>query len=124
MHELAITKEMIKTVGQSAQEAGASRVTSIHLVIGASYGVVEDLLVKAFHYFSKDTICEDAALNIVFRPMAFICKDCHEVTYLDTAAMMPDHMICSNCNGSNLSLLSGNEFYIDKIEIEESSSAT
>ena len=115
MHELAITKELIRSVLQFAEEARAQKVVAVHLSIGETYGVVEDLIAKAFHHFSRNTICEDARLDILFKPICVRCNDCGEVYYLKAANL--SGMTCPQCGCSNSQILSGDEFCIDNLEI-------
>jgi len=115
MHELAITKELIKSVLQFAEEARAQKVVAVHLSIGETYGVVEDLLTKAFHHFSRDTICADARLDILFKPICVKCTGCDSVYYLKTSAL--SDMTCPQCGCHNSQILSGDEFCIDNLEI-------
>ena len=48
MHEVAAMRGMVRTVLECMQQAGASRVTNVQLVLGASGHFTADVCISAF----------------------------------------------------------------------------
>jgi hydrogenase nickel incorporation protein HypA/HybF len=115
MHELSVTDSILKIVLKHAQTNGAEKVLSINLKIGELSELVGECIQQYFDYMSKGTIAEGAKIDVEKSPIIFECKDCRttfEVSLKDTK-----DFTCTNCKGSNVSLLSGREFYIKDITI-------
>ncbi len=113
MHELAITQSMFNLVLDEANKAKAKKVKKVNLVIGEMSGVVDDCVQFYFELFSKDTIAEKAELSFKKVPIQAQCKDCGEVFVLKEF-----DWACPRCHNSNIEIKTGNELYIDSIEVE------
>ncbi len=64
MHEVAAMRGMVRTVLECMQQAGASRVTNVQLVLGASGHFTADAAYQHFEALTKGTPIEDASLTI------------------------------------------------------------
>ncbi len=112
MHELAVTESLLEIVLESARENHARRVTDITLTIGALSSIVDDSVQFYWDHISKDTIAEKAVLHFNRLPATLKCLNC------DTKFMLTDELTpCPNCHSINLTILSGEEFQVDHIEI-------
>ena len=96
MHEVAIMTEAVRMATESAQTAGAKRVTALRLRIGVLSGVVPDALQFAWDVVRGDTMLAEARLDIdsiaavcwcAKCQVEFECKDlisecpqCHELS--------------------------------------------
>ena len=115
MHELSVTESILNIVLKHAQTNGAEKIIAISLKIGELSELVGDCIQHYFDYMSKGTIAEGAKIDVERSPIIFQCRDCQrtfEVSLRDTK-----DFACTNCGRSNVSLLSGREFYIKDITI-------
>jgi hydrogenase nickel incorporation protein HypA/HybF len=115
MHELSVTESILNIVLKHAQTNGAEKVLVINLKIGELSELVGECIQQYFDYMSKGTIAEGAKIDVEKSPIIFECRDCQktfEVSLRDTK-----DFTCANCGGSNVSLISGREFYIKDITI-------
>ena len=76
MHEVAVMRGMVRTVLESMQQAGASRVTNVQLVLGASGHLTADAAYQHFEALVKGTPIEDASLTIQWLPAQYQCFFC------------------------------------------------
>lgn len=114
MHELSVTESILKIALNHAEKAQAARVTGINLVIGALSSVVDDSVQFYWDFISEDTICSGATLQFDRRPAVLKCRSCE--TEFQIAGSLE---VCPNCQGENVLVISGEEFYLDSIEIEK-----
>ena len=113
MHELSIMESALTVVLNRAQEAGASRVHSIRLRIGALSGVVPEALGFAFDALTPGTLAEGAQLIIDPVPARFWCGDCQK-------EFQSDDMFgeCPECRRPSGELRAGREMEIASMEID------
>lgn len=112
MHELSVTENILSIALSHAEQNGADQVTAINLVIGDFSNLLPDCIQYYWEIIAEGTICKKAELHFDRRPAVFRCDDCrHE--YIINGEMTG----CPNCQSSNVALISGNEFWVDSIEI-------
>ena len=98
---------------EQARQAGASRVYSIRLRVGAVSGVVPEALQFAFEALADGTPAQGAQLIIEHVPARFWCSTCnHEFELAEVRACCPD------CGGFNGELRGGRELELTSLEIE------
>ena len=68
MHEYSITESLLSLALEKANEAKASKITRINLVLGELSGVVDECLQFYFDSLSKDTIAAGAGLSLERTP--------------------------------------------------------
>ena len=113
MHELAVTENLLEISIRHAQEAGATRITGIYIVIGQIASTVDDSVQFYWEIISRDTIAAGSKLHFERIPTEFICQDCQTLfSPTDT------NFECVNCHSTNVKVHKGREFYLDSIEIE------
>src|ERR1035438_8100682 len=76
VHELSIMQSALNMALDQAQQAGAVRVHTIRLRIGALSGVVPDALEFAFEVLTPGTLAEGSKLAIERVPARFWCRTC------------------------------------------------
>ena len=114
MHELAVTKSILKLALENAAQNGAKEVLGIYLLIGEMRNLEEDWLQRYFGYISKGTPAEHASIHVKKSPVIFLCKDCKQQF---TANVRDDkRILCSQCGGFEYDLVSGRELVIEKLE--------
>jgi len=113
MHELSIMQSALSMALDQAQQAGAARVHSIRLRIGALSGVVPDALEFAFEALTQGTMAEGAVLAVDRVPARFWCATC-------TREFQSDDMFaeCPDCHSLSGELRAGREMELASLEID------
>ncbi len=114
MHELSVTESILNLATEYGQRSEATRVTDIHLVIGRLSSVVDDSVQFYWDFVAENSICQGAVLHFTRIPAKLECQDCN-LTYEITEKLTP----CPQCGGYNTRIVSGEEFYLESIEIEK-----
>jgi hydrogenase nickel incorporation protein HypA/HybF len=115
MHELSVTESILNIVVKHATANQAEKVLSISLKIGELTDLAGECIQHYFDYLSKNTIAEGAMLNIARSPVVFQCNDCQ--TTFQVSLKDSGKLVCSQCGGAKVVLVSGREFYIQHIEV-------
>jgi hydrogenase nickel incorporation protein HypA/HybF len=113
MHELSIMQSALSMALEQARLAGATRVHTIRLRIGALSGVVPDALEFAFEVLTPGTAAEHAKLAIDQVPARFWCAAC-------TREFQADDMFaeCPECHSLSGELRAGREMEVASLEID------
>jgi hydrogenase nickel incorporation protein HypA/HybF len=114
MHEMAVTQSVLDIAAKHARRAGASRITQINLVIGELSGVVDDSVQFYFDFLSRDTIAEGAKLVFERRPAVYRCRECETDFHPEGFDWN-----CPACGEMAFEVVSGREFRIESIEVED-----
>ncbi|NLD48775.1 MAG: hydrogenase maturation nickel metallochaperone HypA [Clostridiaceae bacterium] len=116
MHELAVTKYILKLALDHTEKYGGREVLSIHLLIGEMRNLEEDWIQRYFNYISVGTAAEHAVINVRKVPIAFLCKICGKQF---TGDLREDKkLLCTHCNSFEYDLISGRELIVEKLEIK------
>ena len=113
MHELSVTESLLKIAVQHAEKANAQRVTDLHIVIGDLASMVDDSIQFYWEIIAKGTIAEQATLHFRRVPAELQCNTCSE-KYHPT----DQELICPNCHGVGARIISGEEFFLESIDVE------
>ncbi len=114
MHELPVTESILEISLRHATAAGAQRITDVYLVIGQLASIVDDSVQFYWDIVSQNTPAEGARLHFRRIPTKLLCLDCN----LDYIPASMD-MSCPTCDGVNIKVITGEEFYLESIEIED-----
>lgn len=114
MHELAVTESILDIALKNAQQAGASRVTDIYIVIGRLSSIVDDSVQFYWDILSENTLCAGSRLHFQRKPAEILCLDCQKPYQVD-GELCP----CPECGSAQVKVISGDQFYLDSIEIEK-----
>ncbi|KAA3663730.1 MAG: hydrogenase maturation nickel metallochaperone HypA [Chloroflexi bacterium] len=112
MHELSVTANILEIASRHGEDANATKITDLYLVIGALSSIVDDSVQFYWDTISSGTLCEGSTLHFDRIPAQLLCLDCNE-SYKLTGELAT----CPNCDSSRVKVQSGNEFYLDRIEI-------
>lgn len=115
MHELAVTENILEIATRHATQAQAKRVTDIYLVIGSLSSIIDDSVQFYWDIISKNTICYGAQLHFHRIPAQMTCQECGHLFSLENNLLTP----CPQCSSANIRVISGEQFYLDSIEIEK-----
>ena len=113
MHELPITQSMLEIISNKCKEVQASKVTQISLVVGELSGAVPDCIEFYFDSLSKETVAEDAVLDIKSTTAQLRCRTCST-----TFSPQNSQWACPKCQSLSIEIVGGRELYIESIEVE------
>jgi hydrogenase nickel incorporation protein HypA/HybF len=113
MHELSVTQSILDLAVNYAQKSGATRVTDLNLVIGRLSSIVDDSVQFYWDIVAKGTLCEGSTLHFERIQAEIECLDCSKHYILDEE-LVP----CPNCGSNKVKFLTGKEFRLDSIEVE------
>jgi len=117
MHELSITQSILEIARRHAEEAKATRVKKLQLVLGEFSSFVDDSVQFYWDLIAKGTVCEGAALEFRRVPARLLCLDCRR-EYTLSGELAP----CPECGSSKVRVTGGDEFRLESIDIETSES--
>jgi len=112
MHEYGITESLLHIVEEKAKEAGATRVATIRVVVGALTGFVPDCIQFYYETMSKGTVAEGAALEFEELPVTLRCRKCAEVFVPESRVW-----VCPKCDSTEVDIEGGRELYIKEMEV-------
>jgi hydrogenase nickel incorporation protein HypA/HybF len=113
MHEVSIMTEAVRMAVESAQAAGARRITGLRLRVGALSGAVPEALQFAWEVVSEGTMAAGARLEIETVPATAWCARCAvEFTPRKTITE------CPQCHEISRELRRGRELEFASVEIE------
>lgn len=112
MHELSIAKSLVDIACRHAREQGASRVTRLHVRLGAT-----SVVLRSFHMCfgpaTRGTICEGAVLDIEEVPLSVHCPHCVATKY--PAGRFSFR--CPDCGTPTNRVLTGREMQLIGIDL-------
>ncbi len=113
MHEVSIMAEAVRLAVESAQAAGAPRVTGLRLRVGSLSGAVPEALRFAWDVVRRDTPAAEAWLEIESVPAACWCAKCRAEFACENGLSE-----CPRCHEFSGDLRRGRELEIASVEVE------
>lgn len=113
MHELSVTEGILRIVEAEAKKNNVSKVLSIKLKVGQFSGIMPQLIQDYFDILTNNTVVEGAKLIIDKVPGTLKCLQCGEVSPMERMRLR-----CPKCEGIEVKIVTGKEFYIDSMEVE------
>jgi hydrogenase nickel incorporation protein HypA/HybF len=113
MHEASIAQNLLEIALDKARDHKAKKITVIRVKVGEFTGVNQSALEFAFDNFSQGTIAEKASLKIISSPLLGKCRKCNQVFEIKK-----DRFKCAKCDSSEIDIISGQDLYIQDIDIE------
>lgn len=111
MHELMVTESLLEIALRHAREADAGRITDLYLVVGELSSIIDDSVQFYWDFVSEGTPAEGATLHFRRIPAEMVCQECAE------AYDPRDNLTCPACGSANVRIVSGQEFYLEAIEV-------
>ncbi len=114
MHEMSIALSIVEAVEAKAREEGAGRISGVDLLIGKLAGIEPESLKFCFSAAAKGTQAEGAVLAVDEPEGIGECGECgmrFSVTFY--------YAECPECRSLRIKIVSGEEFLIQSITIEE-----
>jgi len=113
MHELTVVSNIFKIVLETAEKNNLIKISTISLKVGRQRHLAPDLMKFAFDSISKNTIAEQAVLNIDRVDIKMRCRSCNaEFIVKDNT------YLCISCGSPGLETISGKDLLIESIEGE------
>ncbi len=113
MHELSVTESILEIALRHANQANARHITNLYLVIGQLASIVDDSVQFYWDIISKDTIADGAILHFRRLPAKLACLDCdHQYS------LAGDGFTCPECHSDHVKVISGEEFFMEAIDVE------
>lgn len=114
MHEVAAMQSVVRSMLDTLRAARAARVTSAHLVLGASGHFTEDAARQHFAVLAEGTPAAGASLTIDWLPATYQCFTCLRRF---TSRLAPAEVRCPDCQSVALEIAHRDVCYIDEIEV-------
>ena len=113
MHELFATQAILDKALQKAGEQDAKRITDVYLVVGEISTYSDDSVQFYWDELRKGTIADQAQLHFRHVDAELQCMTC-------SAKYRPieGEIVCPNCGGSGARIWSGEEFYMEALDVE------
>ncbi|MBD3243112.1 MAG: hypothetical protein GF331_21150 [Chitinivibrionales bacterium] len=112
MHELSLAAEIIDLIAPKVPRR--EKLTRVYVTVGPLSGVWPDALQLGFDEIARQNGFVNARM-VIERPEArFKCTDCGEQYSSDSA-----ESVCPHCGSPERSVLAGEQFTVDSIEVEE-----
>ena len=119
MHELSFAESTLELALRHAREAGAQRVVGLHLVLGEFTALEPASLDFYWERITQGTPADGSHVQVRRIPAQLICSDCgaasdpHDETWM-----------CRTCGSPRLRLASGDECYLEAIDVEGTRAST
>jgi hydrogenase nickel incorporation protein HypA/HybF len=112
MHEYSIVQALLESCEREARKAGAEKVTAIRVKVGRLSNIEPALLSSAFEFFSEDSFCNGARLEIIKQNVVIECAECGAKTELSEL-----NFCCPNCKSEDIKLIDGEDIILMSLEI-------
>ena len=113
MRELHATRAILNRAILKAREDDAAHITRLHLVIGEIAEFDQNAIQRHWSALSKDTLAEGAQLHFRVVTAEVQCMSCFRKYHPENGKIL-----CSNCGSMGAKILSGEEFYLESIELD------
>jgi len=113
MRELDATKAILNKAILKARDDDAAHITKLHLAIGEIAEFDQNAIERHWNNLSKGTPAEGAQLHFHIIAAEVQCMSCFRKYHPENGKIL-----CSNCGSMGAKILSGEEFYLESIELE------
>ena len=113
MHEMSIAESVLQIVEDTARSGGYTRVKAVWLEIGQLANVEKESLRFCFDAVTRDSIAQDARLEIIETAGQGWCMQC--ACNVPITAL---HEPCPTCGSYQIQVTSGEEMRVKELEIE------
>jgi hydrogenase nickel incorporation protein HypA/HybF len=113
MHELSLALEVISIAGIEADKIMAKSIQEIDIEVGDLSGVQADSFKSALEFLSKDSVLEEARINIIRSAGKGRCNSCDYEFEMNNL-----NATCPKCNSFPSEINGGREFRVLSLTIE------
>ncbi|MFP5356187.1 MAG: hydrogenase maturation nickel metallochaperone HypA [Gemmatimonadota bacterium] len=114
MHELSLAHGIVEQSAEAARNAGAAKVLSVRIKVGALAGVEPGALLFCYEVASKETLLEGSRLEILYVPLVVWCAHCLKEVELEGVQSLR----CPSCGTPCGEIRRGRELQVESVEIE------
>jgi hydrogenase nickel incorporation protein HypA/HybF len=114
MRELEATKFILDKVLLKARQSNAKHITHLHLLLGEISELNRHLIQKNWDVLSRGTPAESAQLHFRGIPAEAQCMSCFQKYHPENGKIL-----CPYCGSMGAKILSGEEFSIESIEMDD-----
>ncbi|WP_316862220.1 hydrogenase maturation nickel metallochaperone HypA [uncultured Cohaesibacter sp.] len=116
MHELSLCQSLIQLTERIANSCQATKVIGVTVEMGTAVAIEEETFRFCFDAVANDTIADGSKLTIEWIRLKLQCQLCGN-RYYPTSSVIPEP--CPQCGSFDTKCLSGREFTVKHIEVEE-----
>ncbi len=113
MHEMSLAEGVLQIIEDAAEEQSFRRVKTVWLEIGRLAGVEVEAMRFCFEAVTRDSVAQDAELQIIETPGRAWCMQC-----ADTVEVQALYDACPRCGGYQLQVTGGNEMRVKELDVE------
>ena len=113
MHEMSLAEGVLQLIEDSAKTENFSRVKTVWLEIGQLAGVDAEAMKFCFEAVVRDSIAQDARLEIIETPGQAWCLQCAE-----TVQVQALYDACPKCGSHQVQVTGGNEMRVKELDVE------
>jgi len=113
VHEMSIAESVLQIIEDSARTEGYTKVNAIWLEIGQLAGVEMESLRFCFDAVSRDSVAENARLEIIETAGQGWCLECAR-----NVAVAARYEPCPNCGSLQIEVTGGEEMRVKELEVE------
>ena len=113
MHELSIAMSIVELAQEESKRAGAERVETVYLRLGALAGIVKEALLFSYEMAAQDTELAGSRLVIEDVPGIVHCPHCKAERPIESA----QSFCCAECGTPALDVISGRELQVTALEV-------
>ena len=113
MHEMALAEGVLQIIEDSARTQNFRRVRTVWLEIGQLAGVEVEAMRFCFEAVVRDSMAQDARLEIIETPGQAWCMQCSDTVFVQAL-----YDVCPKCGGHQLQVTGGNEMRVKELDVE------
>ena len=113
VRELHAIRAILNKAILKAGEDDAEQITRLHLAIGEIAEFDQNAIQRQWRDLSKGTLAEGAQLHFRVIPAEVQCMSCFQKYHPQNG-----RIFCFTCGSMGAKILSGEEFYLESIELE------
>jgi len=113
MHEMSIAESVLQIIEDKARADGYARVRTVWLEIGQLAAVEKESLRFCFDVVTRDSVAQDARLEIIETAGQGWCMEC-----ACSVALPALYEPCPNCGSFQIEVTSGEEMRVKELEVE------
>ncbi len=113
MHELYATQAILDRALGTAEAQHAARIAGVHLVVGEISTYSDDSIQFYWDEITRGTIAEHAQLHFRHVEAEVQCMACFTKYHPSDG-----EILCPSCGSSGAKILTGEEFYLEALDVE------
>lgn len=110
MHESHLVTKLILALEKEIDKSGIDKVKSIILDVGEFQDITEDSINHCFQHIAENDKLKGTDIKINIIPIKVKCETCGEESVIKEKDAR-----CGKCAGTNVKIVSGNEFILKSI---------